>query len=154
MNFYQKMILFLATGFFSGKAKIVPGTIGTLAGIPFVLLFKIIPMSFHLIYGVVFVLAAVFIADKAAEIMGEEDPGCIVIDEMAGYVIALSLVPVQVSTLVAGFFIFRFFDIMKPGPVRYFERNFSGGAGIVLDDVMAGAFTAFGLKIIYLSGAF
>ncbi len=148
------MILFLATGFFSGKAPFAPGTFGTLAAIPFALFYLALPLEFHLIYGVGSILGAVFLADKAATILGEEDPGCIVIDEMAGYVVALSLVPVQVSTLVAGFFMFRFFDIVKPGPVRYFEQHFSGGAGIVLDDVMAGVFTAFGLKIIYLSGLF
>ena len=147
------MILFLATGFFSGKLPLAPGTFGTLAAVPFALVFKILPMSFHGIYCVGFVLTAVFLADKAANILREKDPGCIVIDEMAGYVTALSLVPVQVSTLITGFLIFRFFDIVKPGPVRYFEKNFSGGAGIVLDDVMAGVFTAFVLKIIYLSGA-
>lgn len=153
MIFFQKMILFLATGFFSGKIPVAPGTFGTIAAVPFVLLYPALPMSFHAIYGVGFILTAVFFADKAAEILGEKDPGCIVIDEMAGYVVAPSLVPVQASTLVTGFIVFRFFDIVKPGPVRYFEKNFSGGAGIVLDDVMAGVFTSFVLKIIYLSGA-
>ena len=67
---------------------------------------------------------------------------------------ALSIVPVNFYTLAAGFFIFRFFDIIKSAPVRYFENNFSGGAGIVLDDIMAGILTAAVLKIIYLSGIF
>jgi phosphatidylglycerophosphatase A len=148
------MILFLATGFYSGKAPLVPGTFGTLAGVPFALIFMILPVSWHLVYGIGFVLGAVFLADKAAKILGEEDPCCIVIDEMAGYLLALSLVPVQASTLVAGFLVFRFFDIVKPGPVRYFERQFSGGAGIVLDDAMAGVLTAVVLKIIYSAGLF
>ncbi len=147
------MILFLATGFYSGKIPVAPGTFGTLAAVPFALLYPVLPMPFHGIYALSFILAAIYFADKAAGILREKDPGCIVIDEMAGYVTALSLVPVQVSTLLAGFFVFRFFDIVKPGPVRYFEKNFTGGAGIVLDDVMAGVFTAFVLKIIYLSGA-
>jgi phosphatidylglycerophosphatase A len=154
MTGYRKMILFLATGFYSGKAPLVPGTFGTLAGVPFALVFHILPLSWHLVYGMGFVLGAVFLADKAAGILGEKDPGCIVIDEMAGYVLALSLVPVQASTLVAGFLVFRFFDIVKPGPVRYFERQFSGGAGIVLDDAMAGVLTAVVLKIIYSAGLF
>lgn len=152
MTIYRKMILFLATGFYSGKLPFAPGTFGTLVGIPFALILKILPVSYHLVYGVGFVLGAVFLADKAAGILNEKDPGCIVIDEMAGYMLAFSLVPVQVSTLVAGFLVFRFFDIVKPGPVRYFERHFSGGAGIVLDDAMAGVLTAVVLKIIYLAG--
>jgi len=154
MTVHQKIILFLATGFYSGKLPLAPGTFGTLAGVPFALVLKILPVSYHFVYGLVFVLGAVFLADTAARILGEKDPGCIVIDEMAGYVAAFSLVPVQASTLVAGFFVFRFFDVVKPGPVRYFEKNYSGGAGIVLDDVMAGVLTGVVLKIIYLAGLF
>lgn len=142
----------MATGFFLGKSPYAPGTFGTLAGIPFVLFFTVLPSPFHVVYSVGFVLAAVCLADKASEIINEKDPGCIVIDEMAGYVIALSMVPINVSTMIAGFLLFRIFDIAKPWPVRYFEENFSGGAGIVLDDVMAGIFTALILKLIYLSG--
>lgn len=66
------MILFLATGFYSGKAPLVPGTFGTLAGVPFALVFHILPLSWHLVYGMGFVLGAVFLADKAAGILGEK----------------------------------------------------------------------------------
>jgi phosphatidylglycerophosphatase A len=144
--------MFIATGFFSGKIPFAPGTFGTLAAIPFALVFLIIPASFYGVYIVGLILAAIYFADKAEKIIGKKDPGCIVIDEIAGFVVALSIVPVNIYTLAAGFFIFRFFDIIKSAPVRYFENNFSGGAGIVLDDIMAGILTAAVLKIIYLSG--
>jgi len=146
--------MFIATGFFSGKIPFAPGTFGTLAAIPFALVLLIIPASFYGVYIVCLVLAAIYFADKAEKIIGKKDPGCIVIDEIAGFVVALSIVPVNVYTLAAGFFIFRFFDVIKSAPVRYFENNFSGGAGIVLDDIMAGVLTAAVLKIIYLSGIF
>jgi phosphatidylglycerophosphatase A len=146
--------MFIATGFFSGKIPFAPGTFGTLAAIPFALVFLIIPASFYGVYIVGLILAAIYFADKAEKIIGKKDPGCIVIDEIAGFVVALSIVPVNIYTLAAGFFIFRFFDIIKSAPVRYFENNFSGGAGIVLDDIMAGILTAAVLKIIYLSGIF
>ena len=146
--------MFIATGFFSGKIPFAPGTFGTLAAIPFALVLLIIPASFYGIYIVGLILAAIYFADKAEQIIGKKDPGCIVIDEIAGYVVALSIVPVNIYTLAAGFFIFRFFDIIKSAPVKYFEDNFSGGAGIVLDDIMAGILTAAVLKIIYLSGIF
>ena len=146
--------MFIATGFFSGKIPFAPGTFGTLAAIPFALVFLIIPASFYGVYVVGLILGAIYFADKAERIIGRKDPGCIVIDEIAGYVVALSIVPVNIYTLAAGFFIFRFFDIIKSAPVRYFEDNFSGGAGIVLDDIMAGILTAAVLKIIYLSGIF
>ncbi len=146
--------MFIATGFFSGKIPFAPGTFGTLAAIPFALVLLIIPASFYGVYIVGLILTAIYFADKAEKIIGKKDPGCIVIDEIAGYVVALSIVPVNIYTLAAGFFIFRFFDIIKSAPVKYFEDNFSGGAGVVLDDIMAGILTAVVLKIIYLSGVF
>lgn len=154
MTFNNKIIIFFATGFFSGKIPFAPGTFGTLAAVPFALVFLIIPPLFYGIYMVGLILSAVYIADQAEKILGKKDPGCIVVDEIAGYVVTLSMVPVHISTLVAGFFIFRFFDIVKLGPVKYFENNFAGGAGVVLDDIMAGVFSAAVLRILYLSGIF
>ena len=101
--------MFIATGFFSGKIPFAPGTFGTLAAIPFALVFLIIPASFYGVYIVGLILGAIYFADKAERIIGKKDPGCIVIDEIAGYVVALSIVPVNIYTLAAGFFIFRFF---------------------------------------------
>jgi len=150
----QKLIMFIATGCYSGRIPFAPGTFGTIAAIPFVLVFLIVPASFFGVYIAGLILIAVYFSDQAEKILGKKDPGCIVIDEIAGYVVTMSWVPVNIYTIVAGFFLFRFFDIVKPGPVKYFENNFSGGAGIVLDDIMAGILSAFVLKILYLSGIF
>jgi len=150
----NKIILLIATGFFSGKIPFAPGTFGTIVALPFALLFLIIPSYLHAIYVTCFILAAIYFADKAQKIINKKDPGCIVIDEIAGYVVALSIVPVTLNYLCIGFCIFRFFDILKPAPAKYFEDSFSGGAGIVLDDIMAGILTAFILRIIYFSGIF
>lgn len=144
----------MATGCYSGKIPFAPGTFGTVAAIPFALVFLMIPSSFFGIYIVGVTLAAIYFSDQAEKILGKKDPGCIVIDEIAGYVVTMSCVPINVYTILAGFFIFRFFDIVKPGPVKYFERNYSGGAGVVLDDVMAGLLSAAVLRMIYLSGIF
>jgi len=154
MTKYQNIIMFLATGFFSGKSPFAPGTFGTLAAVPFALVFLVLPPQGHGLYCVGLILFAIYLADEAEKISGKKDPGCIVIDEIAGYVVTMSLVPVQISTLVAGFFLFRFFDIVKPGPVKYFENHFSGGAGVVLDDIMAGILSAVVLGTLYLSGVF
>lgn len=152
MTLNKKFILFFATGFFSGKIPFAPGTFGTMVGVFFALLLLIIPSVFHGFYITGLILAAVYLADQAEKILEKKDPGCIVIDEIAGYVVTLSVVPVNLYTLVAGFFIFRFFDIVKLKPVKYFEDNFSGGAGVVLDDVMAGILSAIVLRILYVSG--
>lgn len=93
-------------------------------------------------------------ADQIEKKMKQKDPECIVIDEMAGYLVAMSVVPIKLVTLVSGFFIFRFFDVIKVPPARYFEKEFSGGAGVVLDDIMAGIFSALVLRAMYLSGLF
>jgi phosphatidylglycerophosphatase A len=154
MTLNQKFIMFIATGFYSGKIPFAPGTFGTLAAIPFAFVFLIIPPPFYGIYVVGLILAAIYFSDQAEKILGKKDPGCIVIDEIAGYVVTMSWVPINIDTIVAGFFIFRFFDIVKPGPVKYFENNFTGGAGVVLDDIMAGLLSAAVLKILYLSGIF
>ena len=154
MTLNQKVIMFFATGCYSGKIPFAPGTFGTIAAIPFALVFLIIPSSFYGVYIAGLILAAIYFSDQAEKILGEKDPGCIVIDEIAGFVVTMSLVSVNIYTLAAGFFIFRFFDIVKLGPVKYFENNFPGGAGVVLDDIMAGVLSAIVLKILYLSGIF
>ncbi len=152
----DKVILFLATGFGLGRIPVAPGTFGTLAGLP--LIFIMVWLADGFVPGTIafflvcLVLFSVWIADRAEKLLGLKDPGCIVIDEMAGYCIAMSLVPVTPVTLIAGFAAFRCFDIIKPLPVRYFEENFSGGAGVVLDDIMAGVLAALLLKLVYLTG--
>ncbi len=150
----DRVILFLATGFGLGRIPTAPGTFGTLAALPLVWIMgqlRSVPGGESL-FLICFVLIAIWIADRAEILLGAKDPGCIVIDEMAGFCVGLTLVPLTVTTLAAGFAAFRFFDIKKPGPVRYFERNFKGGAGVVLDDIMAGVLAAFLLKIIYYTG--
>jgi phosphatidylglycerophosphatase A len=94
----------------------------------------------------------VFAADQAEKILDQKDPGAIVIDEMAGYWVTMCLVPVTPVTLLAGFLAFRCFDVFKIPPVRYFERQFSGGAGVVLDDIMAGVLAALTVKCLYVLG--
>ncbi|MGD2272190.1 MAG: phosphatidylglycerophosphatase A, partial [Desulfobacterales bacterium] len=83
----------------------------------------------------------------------KEDPGCIVIDEIAGMMIVLVGVPLDWSTVVGGFIIFRLLDIIKPFPIRILERRFSGGFGIVVDDVAAGIMANLALRlVIFLNG--
>ncbi len=150
----EKLILLAATGCGLGWIPVAPGTFGTLAGIPLILAASLLPvsMAFFPWLLVCLILFSVWIADEAEKIMGKKDPGAIVIDEVAGYCVALSMVPWTMIYMGLGFVLFRIFDITKPFPVRYFEKNFSGGAGIVLDDLVAGAIAGFLLKCIQMSG--
>ncbi len=152
----EKAILFIATGFGLGRAPVAPGTFGTLAGLPLIgilaWLDKTVSAGAAGLFLVIVILFSVWIAHRAEALMETKDPGAVVIDEMAGFCITMTLVPVTPVTLVAGFLAFRCFDILKPFPVCWFEDTFSGGAGIVLDDLMAGVLAAFLLKAIYLTG--
>lgn len=149
----KKIILFFATGFYSGYLPLAPGTFGTIAGLPFVFVLLIIEPYYYAFYIIGLILVSIYLSDKASKILKEQDPGCIVIDEIAGYVLTMSLVKINLFSLIAGFIIFRFFDITKCKFVKYFENNFSGGAAIVLDDIMAGFLSAFVLKVTLLSYA-
>jgi phosphatidylglycerophosphatase A len=80
----------------------------------------------------------------------KKDPGCIVIDEIAGIMVTFIGLPFNITTAVPGFLIFRLFDILKPFPIRYIERKLSGGAGVVLDDVAAGIYSNLSLRVVIL----
>ncbi|MCP4023912.1 MAG: phosphatidylglycerophosphatase A [Desulfobacteraceae bacterium] len=149
MTFNDKAVLFLATGCYAGKIPFAPGTFGTIAAVPLVWVLTWLHPALTAFYAVGFILLAVYIADRAESLLGQKDPGCIVIDEMAGFLVAMTVVPITMLSVAAGFLIFRFFDIIKLPPIRYFETRFNGGAGIVLDDIAAGLFTAVVLKILY-----
>ena len=147
----EKLVLFIATGFGLGRIPVAPGTFGTLAALPLIWGLSVVGPVWAGFLLTGFILLSVYVADRAATLMEKKDPGSVVIDEMVGYCVAMALVPVGISTLVAGFAAFRCFDILKPGPVRYFE-GYSGGAGIVLDDIMAGLMAALVVKCLYLWG--
>jgi phosphatidylglycerophosphatase A len=136
----KESILFLATGFYVGYIPVAPGTFGTLVGLPFCLLFALVGTKAAFLLTFIFIGIAVGIAHQAEKYLEKKDPGPIVIDEIAGILVTFWGIPFNAETAVLGFYIFRIFDIAKPGPVRYLEKRLSGGAGIVLDDVLAGIF--------------
>ena len=80
--------------------------------------------------------------------MERNDPGCVVIDEIAGIMVAFWGIEFNALTAITGFFIFRFFDILKPFPIRHIEKRLKGGLGIVMDDVLAGVFGNILLRLI------
>ena len=148
--------LLLATWWGTGLSPRAPGTVGSVAALPF--------CTFWLLYlpawgvaGVAFVLLilGVWAAEQAGAAWGKADHGAIVIDEVLGQFLALA-VPCYVlgasaasfHLLLVGFVLFRFFDIAKPWPVSYFDKHWKSGWGVMLDDVVAGLLAGLGAVLV------
>lgn len=133
---------FLALGFGSGLVPRAPGTAGSLCAIPIVwLMGQMEPVLYGAVCAACF-LGGIWICESAGRHLGAHDHPSIVWDEIVGMQIALILVPVTGFNLLAGFLLFRFFDIVKPWPVRWVDRRVHGGIGVMMDDVLAGAMAA------------
>lgn len=148
MNFKQKLVMFLATGCFIGNISFAPGTFGSILGLPLCFFMSKIGFSAAVLLTLIFILCAIWIAQEAEKILKSKDPGCIVIDEIAGMILTLTGLPFNIISVTAGFFLFRILDIWKPYPIRLFERKFSGGVGVVMDDVAAGFFSNLVLRVL------
>jgi phosphatidylglycerophosphatase A len=152
MNFRNKVVLFLATGFYTGNIPLAPGTFGSLIGLPLCFLLTRVNLPLAIISAILFTGLAVWIAQAAERRLKQKDPGCIVIDEIAGMVVTFLGLPFNPTTAVMGFIIFRFLDILKPFPIRILDKRLSGGIGIVADDVAAGLIANIILRIfLYIS---
>ena len=135
----NRIITFFATGCFAGKIPIAPGTWGTAVGLLLYWLIRPLDVSLYIVTAAAFVLFAVWISDQAAKMYGEADPQEVVIDEIAGYLVTMTLHTTTLSMAFIGFILFRAMDITKPWPARRCEK-LRGGWGIVMDDLMAGIY--------------
>lgn len=145
-DIYGKVALILSTWFGAGLVPKAPGTAGTLAGLPLLLIIKCFGSLYETLFLFAFVCLAIWASDRSFRILGREDPPEVVIDEVAGYLLALFLLPASWLTISLGFLLFRVFDIWKPFPIKRLER-IKGGPGIVLDDIMAGLYANLFMRI-------
>lgn len=129
---------FLSLGFGSGLAPKAPGTFGTLAAIPVVILAACLGTTGFIIATVIASVVGIYLCGYTAKAMGEHDHPAIVWDEIAGYMVAMIAVPISWQTLLVAFILFRIFDIIKPWPIRYLDKRVHGGFGIMIDDILAG----------------
>jgi phosphatidylglycerophosphatase A len=152
MNSTRKndIVVFLATGFFTGFLPTMPGTWGTFAGIPLVIITHRLTSIMETVVTVVLVTFAAFIAGRAEILFEDRDARPIVIDEMVGFLITLLWLPLNFLTLCLGFVLFRLFDIVKPPPITLVEKRLHGGWSIVLDDVLAGVFANVTLRLLLM----
>jgi len=108
----------------------------------------------HLVFywGAIMMLAlvSIYLSSQSKEVFGSDDPGPVIIDEVVGQFVTFFMIPLSIRTLIAGFLLFRLFDIIKPFPVHHMEEM-EGGVGITMDDVAAGVMANISL-ILILSG--
>ncbi len=144
----KRLTIFLATGAYAGLIPVMPGTFGTLWGIPLAYLLSQRSLHEQAAATVAVTIVSIIIAGRAARHMGGGDPSSIVCDEIAGFLASIFLIPFSWFNAILVFILFRFFDILKPYPIRLMERRIKGGPGIVLDDIMAGFYANISAHII------
>ncbi|MFH1489846.1 MAG: phosphatidylglycerophosphatase A, partial [Pseudomonadota bacterium] len=132
-----KGALILSLWFGAGLLPRAPGTFGTLFAVPLVFVMNFFGAFYGGLFLILLICTAVGASGRAELLMGEHDPPRVVVDEAAGFWVAMYLLPLSWATLLSGFIFFRLFDITKPFPIKRLEK-IGGGPGIVLDDLMAG----------------
>jgi len=141
----------LAYGFGAGLSPKAPGTAGTVVAIPIYLMLAYTGTGVYWLFLAVALAAGVLICGYTAKRIGVDDPKGVVWDEIVGYLITMLGLPLGAVWVIGGFLLFRLFDIWKPWPIRWIDRNVKGGLGIMLDDVIAAIFSCLILNlIIYL----
>lgn len=150
----DKFAISIASGLGAGYSPVAPGTAGSVVGVIVAILF-IILSGLNIFSGLIYILliavifaVGVWSAGRAEVIYGEKDCGKIVIDEIAGMLVTLYLIPFDWRWLLAGFLLFRLFDIVKPFPARRIDQRVEGGWGVMLDDIAAGIYANISLQIL------
>ncbi len=138
----------LAFGFGLGLSPVAPGTVGTLLGVLFAWL--ALNLGFYAQIGIAvgLVVAGIWICDNSSRRIGQHDPGGIVWDEIAAMYIVLLFAPVTITAWILAFVLFRFFDIVKPWPIRDLDHSIRGGLGIMLDDLVAALYAVILLALL------
>jgi phosphatidylglycerophosphatase A len=140
----------LACGFGSGLAPVAQGTFGSLAALLPWLGLRQLPLPIYLLVIVVGFAIGAWACDAASRALGVADHRSLVWDEFIGQWIALLpllVLPASWWAIAAGFVLFRLFDVWKPWPIRWLDRRVKGGMGVMIDDVVAGAFAAIVLAL-------
>lgn len=144
-----QLIIFCASGAYTGFSPIASGTVGTLIGVGIYFLLPRHSPALYLFITLLFFLAGWWLSEKAETIFGQKDSGRIVIDEIVGFFMAMFLIPARWEWIFLGFLLFRLFDILKTPPARQCEE-LSGGLGVMADDIVAGVYANLVLQLIRL----
>ncbi len=144
----KKCVVLLATGCYAGYIPVAPGTFGTLVAVPLCYLLSVFGPFEGALFIAVFAGGSVWISGEAERVFNKKDSSLIVIDEMAGLLVTLFLIPWSTKSVVIGFLLFRLIDITKPFPIRRMESKLHGGWGVVGDDLLAGIYANAVLRVV------
>jgi phosphatidylglycerophosphatase A len=136
----KKGALAIATGGYLGFWPIGPGTVGTCVALPFIWLCGSWPILFQIAFAGILVAVGVWSSNRALKTLKKDDAPQIVVDEVAGYFVAMIGLPVTLYWVICGFCLFRILDIFKPFPISWIDEKVKGGWGVMLDDLAAGIF--------------
>ncbi len=144
----NKLAIWIATGFGSGYSPFAPGTAGSLVGLVIYWgMGRLSPLSYLILLIILFFIGW-YTAELAEKSFKEKDSSRIVFDEIHGMLLTLWALPFDATFIIAGFFLFRLFDVWKPFPGRYLERKVPGGLGVMLDDTVAAIYANGVLQIL------
>lgn len=135
----DKLVKMLSTWFYTGFFPLAPGSMASIVAT----LMAVILAPYPVIYVAVFLVVTFIgfiVSGMMEDVVGQKDPGCVVIDEVSGVLISFFMLPLSWPVIIITFFLFRAFDMFKIYPVNKFEK-YEGGVGIMLDDVVAGIYT-------------
>ena len=144
----QPWIRFAATFGYLGQSRWAPGTVGTLGAIPLAFVLMLLGQEIYVVFTLVFCVLSIFVAQAFENASDKHDSKEIVIDEVAGFLVTMALLPVTWQAFALGFVLFRLLDVLKPFPIGFFDKNVAGGFGVVVDDLVAGLIANVGLQIL------
>jgi phosphatidylglycerophosphatase A len=140
------LLKYIATLGFIGYLPFAPGTFGSLAAFVIFILLK--PNIFiHIIILFLIIPIGIISSHYAERLLNDKDSRHIVIDEFCGYLLSVLFIPFSIAYAITAFFLFRFFDILKPFPIRKIGSVLGGGKGIMADDITAALYTNLILQI-------
>ena len=144
---FRDPLNWLSWGLGSGLSPWMPGTLGSLVGVVIYVCLPALPLPHYIGLVAVLFLAGVGVCGYTARALGVHDHASIVWDEIVGYLVTMTAAPAGWPWILAGFGLFRLFDIWKPWPIRWLDRRVRGGFGIMVDDLLAAVYAAFLLQI-------
>ncbi len=149
-----KIIDFILTGFYSGKIKFMPGTFGTLSAVPILIYFFNNTLLINILILLILFLSSLLLLNYSYKnnLFDNIDDKSIVIDEIIGYLSFMIFFDTNVTNIIIGFLLFRFFDILKPFPISYVDKKIKNSFGVIFDDLLAGLFS--GILLFYINYVF